>query len=107
MTLNEVFLKKQILKFGQRVSELILKAFTTNSQENLYAYKMEGLTDKRIENGKSRIIQFLNLRQGNYVLTVYGTNSEGKWNKKGVTIKIKVLPPWWKSRYAYLLYILF
>ncbi|MFC2104705.1 two-component regulator propeller domain-containing protein [Bacteroidota bacterium] len=78
----------------------------TNPKENLYAYKMEGLSDKRIEIGKSRIIQFLNLPRGSYVLTVYGTNNEGLWNEQGTSIKIKVLPPWWKSKLAYFSYVI-
>lgn len=78
----------------------------THPEKNKYAYEMFGLSDKRIEYGNRRHVNFLNLPPGDYEFRVYGTNSDGVWNPEAAILKISVLPPWWRSKYAYVLYFL-
>ncbi len=77
----------------------------THPEKNKYAYEMIGLSDKRVEYGNRRHVTFLNLPPGDYEFRVYGTNSDVVWNETPAILKIAVLPPWWKSRYAYATYI--
>ena len=37
---------------------------------------------------------------------VKGSNNDDVWNNKGVMITINILPPWWRSNAAYIIYIL-
>ena len=79
----------------------------TNPYENQYAYKLEGF-DKDWKNTSARIrmATYTNLNPGEYTFRVKGSNSDGIWNENGASIKIIITPPFWKTWWAYLLYIL-
>ncbi len=78
----------------------------SSPEKNQYAYKLEGFDNdwNYIEN--KREATYTNLPPGNYVFKVKTSNSNGLWNVNDNSIKIKVLPPWWKTAYAYLAYII-
>jgi len=78
----------------------------TEPFKNRYAYKMEGLRDEWIEVGNRHFVHFTNLPSGSYTFLVKGTNNDGIWNKIPTQLNIKILPPWWRSNYAYAFYIL-
>ena len=46
------------------------------------------------------------LAPGTYTFKIKATNSSGVWSGKETQLKIVVLPPWWKSWWAYTLYAL-
>lgn len=48
---------------------------------------------------------FENLPSGSYKLHVKAADSYGHWNEMAYTIHIKVLPPWYASWWAYLIYL--
>ena len=73
---------------------------------NQYRYKLEGLDQDWIELEHRRIATFTNLPAGEYVLKVQASNSQGLWNAKGFELPIKMLPPPWRSNWAYGLYTL-
>ena len=76
-------------------------------KRNKYAYKMDGLDpDWNYVNADDRKISYSNLKAGDYVFRVKGTNKDGVWNDTGKSLKIKVLPAPWLSWWAYTLYIL-
>jgi PAS domain S-box-containing protein len=69
----------------------------TDPQRNKYAYMMEGIdTDWRYL-GHKRTLTFINLPPNKYILRVKATNSGGIWNKKGISVKITILPPYWQT----------
>ncbi|SFD80133.1 Signal transduction histidine kinase [Chitinophaga sp. CF118] len=70
-----------------------------------YAYYMEGWDKDWNYVGKSRTANYTRLHEGNYTFRVKATNAEGAWNNKVFTLKITVLPPWYRAWWAYLLYI--
>lgn len=77
-------------------------ALSYNAPSNLeYAYKIEGLEDKWTSLKSDRSIYFTNLSPGSYKLSIKSTNSSGKWMDNEKVIDITILPPWWKSSYAY------
>ncbi len=47
---------------------------------------------------------FINVPPGHYTFRLRGVNSFGTWNREGVSLSITVLPPWWKSIWAYGMY---
>jgi signal transduction histidine kinase/CheY-like chemotaxis protein/AraC-like DNA-binding protein/ligand-binding sensor domain-containing protein len=71
-----------------------------------YRYQLEGATDGWIEAGKQRSATFLRLPPNEYTFRVQGSNSQGVWSDKIASLKINVLPPWWKTSWAYAAYIL-
>jgi hypothetical protein len=48
----------------------------------------------------------LTLIPGEYTFRVKGSNNDGYWNEKGASIKVIILPPWWRTNLAYLIYFL-
>ncbi len=76
------------------------------ANENQYAYKLDGFNDNWVNIGTKREITFTNLNSGNYTLQVKGSNNDGVWNETGTQLKMTVLPPWWRTNWAYSIYAL-
>lgn len=78
-----------------------------NPLKNQYAYQLVGQDPDWITtNGKKRWATYTNLPGGDYVFRVKASNKDGYWNEQGKSLKITVLPPPWKTWWAYLLYVL-
>jgi ligand-binding sensor domain-containing protein/signal transduction histidine kinase len=77
----------------------------TNPQRNNYAYQMEGISNEWVDIGNRKFVPFSALQAGDYTFRVRGSNNDGVWNTKEISIKISILPPWWKSIYAYISYL--
>ncbi len=78
----------------------------TAPEKNRYAYKLEPLTEDWIDLGHLRRADLTNLDPGSYALSIKGSNNDGVWNEEGVNLAIKVVPPPWRSWWAYTLYSL-
>jgi len=76
-------------------------------QKNQYAYKMENVDPEWVYTDASRrFATYTNLDPGEYTFRVKGSNNDGIWNKAGKSIKVIIIPPWWQSQIAYILYFL-
>ncbi len=92
-----------VKKFGVEFSLLTYG----NALKNIYAYRLDGYDeDWRYVNGESHRAIFQNLSSGTYELHVKATDSYGHWMELPYTITVKVLPPWYASRLACMVYIL-
>lgn len=78
----------------------------TKSEKNQYAYRLEGFDKEWNYSGSRNYLSYTNLPSGNYVLKIKGTNSDGVWNEKGISVPITVMAPPWATKTAYMLYIL-
>ncbi|MFQ6009472.1 MAG: triple tyrosine motif-containing protein, partial [Candidatus Zixiibacteriota bacterium] len=76
------------------------------SEKNQYAYRMEGFDEDWIYSGTRRFATYTNLDPGEYVFRVKGSNNDGVWNEEGTSVRIIVTPPWWKTWWAYTLYVI-
>lgn len=76
----------------------------TNTKKNKYAYRLENYDNTwRYVEGQ-RMATFTNLDPGTYYFQVIASNNDGIWNKEGCTLKIIILPPWWRTVWAYAVY---
>jgi PAS domain S-box-containing protein len=70
-----------------------------HSENNEYAYMMQGLEENWSYAGQRRFVTYANLAPGHYTFRVKASNNNGVWNEEGVSLKIEVLPPffstWW------------
>lgn len=57
-----------------------------------------------IADNRTRKASYTNLDEGDYIFKVRASNSEGVWNPDYISLRIKVLPPFWKSTFAYVVY---
>lgn len=73
--------------------------------KNEYKYKLEGFHNDWVNAGNNRLISFTNLSPGTYRLKVKATNSDKKWNRDIQELTIKILPPPWKTWWAYSAYL--
>jgi len=96
---------KLILKHDYSVITFEFVALNYTSPEKVkYAYKLEGFEKDWNYVGSARSATYTNLEAGNYIFRVKASNNDGIWNETGTSIKIKVLPPYWKTIWAYLIY---
>ncbi len=70
-------------------------------EKNSYSYKLENLDKEWIRSGNRNKATYTNLKPGEYIFRVRGSNNDGVWNEKDASIKITILPPWWGSGWAF------
>jgi ligand-binding sensor domain-containing protein/signal transduction histidine kinase len=99
---KEVVLKYNISSFTVEFAALEY----TNPERNNYMYQMEGISNEWVDIGNRRFVPFSGLLPGDYTFKVKGSNNDGIWNDKEISIGIVVLPPWWRSTYAYIVYLI-
>ena len=75
-------------------------------EHNQYAYKMEGYDEDWIYSGSRRFASYTNLREGTYTFRVKAANNDGIWNEEGAKMVIHILPPPWRTWWAYLIYFI-
>ncbi len=78
----------------------------TRPEKNQYAYYLEGLEESWNYVGNTRSATYTNLDYGDYTFKVKVANNDGVWNDKPLLLKVTILPPWWKTNWAILAYIL-
>jgi signal transduction histidine kinase/ligand-binding sensor domain-containing protein len=49
---------------------------------------------------------YINVPPGDYTFRVRGANSFGVWNMEGASMGITILPPWWRTWWAYGFYLM-
>ena len=77
-----------------------------DAEHNQYAYKMEGYDEDWIYVGSRRFASYTNLREGTYTFRVKAANNDGIWNEEGAKMVIHILPPPWRTWWAYLIYFI-
>jgi two-component system sensor histidine kinase ChiS len=78
-----------------------------NPRKNQYRYKLEGWDKEWFQtDAKNRRATYTNLPAGEYIFKVLGSNKDGVWSEKEASIKLKILPPPWKTWWAYSFYIM-
>lgn len=78
-----------------------------NPEYNKFAYKMEGFDkDWIFTNVANRSATYTNLDPGTYTFKLKAANYLGVWNNVPHELTIKILPPPWKTWWAYAIYLL-
>ena len=78
-----------------------------NPSKNRYAFKLKNYEDEWRYVNDSRTATYTNLDPGEYVFQVKGSNNDGLWNEEGKSISLVILPPWWRTYWAYAGYLIF
>ncbi|MEA1786058.1 two-component regulator propeller domain-containing protein [Arenibacter sp. GZD96] len=72
-----------------------------NPEKNQYAYQLEGFDANWIDAGNKRSATYTNLPHGNFTFKVRAANADGVWNQEGASFLLTVLPPWYRTWWAY------
>jgi signal transduction histidine kinase/ligand-binding sensor domain-containing protein len=70
-----------------------------NPIKNQYACYMEGFDDDWIYLGNNQSASYTNLDPGLYTFRVKAANNDGVWNEEGISVNIRILPPWWLRKW--------
>lgn len=74
-------------------------------EKNQYKYKLEGFDKDWNSVGNQRKATYTNLPAGKYTFHVMAANNDGVWNEEATTLDIIIHPPFWRTSFAYFLYI--
>lgn len=67
-----------------------------NPGKNRYAYQLDEVDATWVTTSSDRrFASYTDLAPGTYTFHVRGSNDDGLWNDRGVTITIIISPPWW------------
>ncbi len=107
LTTASEILREVTFQPGENVFSIEYAALSYDMpQYNQYAYKLEGFDRDWVYCGNRQEATYTNLDPGAYTFRVKGSNHDGIWNEAGVSLNVIIVPPWWKTTWAYILYIL-
>ncbi|MBN1180772.1 MAG: GAF domain-containing protein [Bacteroidales bacterium] len=108
--MGKVLLEKPIMETtGLRFNHKI-KIFTFHftafhfvaPENNKFKYILEGYDDGwQYTDANIRSATYSNIPRGDYIFKVDATNNNGKWSGKPFSIKVKIIPPFWKTIWFY------
>jgi ligand-binding sensor domain-containing protein/signal transduction histidine kinase/DNA-binding response OmpR family regulator len=98
--------KKIILNYKQSVFTIDFVALNYGFPEKTqYAYRMKNYDMDWNDAGPRRTATYRDLPAGKYLFEVKASNQDGLWSKKTSQIEIVITPPFWKTWWAYLIYM--
>jgi len=98
---------KVTLPFDRAVLSLDFVALEFSATDKIkYAYYLEGWDNDWNYVNNIRTATYSRLVEGNYVFKIKVSNPDGKWSNETQLLKITVLPPWYRTWWAYLIYFL-
>jgi signal transduction histidine kinase/DNA-binding response OmpR family regulator len=71
-------------------------------------YMLKGFNNEWLTtDAQRRMATYTNLDPGDYIFKVKASNNDGVWTKEPLELHIKILPPFWRTPLAFILYFLF
>ncbi len=87
-----------ILSYKQSVFSIWFSALEyTIPEKNQYAFKLEGFEENWNYMGNRRFAHYTNLDPDTYIFKVKASNNDKIWNTEGISLKITITPPFWKT----------
>ena len=100
------FTKKIVLDYWHNNFSIEFAALTYKNPElNRYAYKLDAFdTDWQYPDQLRRFAYYNNLPAGTYKFHLKAANSNGIWGEREPAMEIVILPPPWRTWWAYVIY---
>ncbi|MBX2822853.1 MAG: hypothetical protein KTR29_24355 [Rhodothermaceae bacterium] len=76
----------------------------TEDRDIRYEYTLENFDSQWVEAGQQRTARYSGLSPGNYVFKVRGIDQRGNRSINEASINVLVLPPWWRTTVAFVVY---
>ena len=100
---RKITIPSEVDKFSVEFSLLAY----SHQEEIHYQYKLEGYDEQWRDVGmRQHSVTFQNLPAGNYKLHLKAADNYGRWTELPYTIQINILPPWYLTWWAKLIYLL-
>ena len=106
--LDTVIHKKSRLQLPYGQNNLIFQFAVPNApmpQIARFAYRLKQ-DEEWVDIGTQNTINLSSLSPDNYVLEVRAASYDGLWSEKTARLYFTILPPWWRSWWAFVLYTL-
>ncbi|BAV04861.1 hybrid sensor histidine kinase/response regulator transcription factor [Filimonas lacunae] len=99
------FIRKLVVPYHKAVFSFHFAAleYTAPGKIN-YAYYLEGWDKSWNYTNNIRNAYYTNVNAGSYTLHIKATNAAGVWNPQEIQLQLEVLPPWYRSWWAYFVY---
>ena len=68
-----------------------------NSENLRFKYKLEGADHDWVEAGARRTAYYSHVSPGEYTFKVLAANADGVWNLTGASLRITIVPPFWRT----------
>jgi len=69
----------------------------TRPDQLQFKYRLIGLDEDWIDAGTRRVAYYSHIPPGHYTFSVIVSSSDGVWNQSPATLKIEVVPPFWRT----------
>jgi ligand-binding sensor domain-containing protein/sensor histidine kinase YesM len=97
------YTKEITLTFREKVFSFCYAALCFKSQDQInYRFIMENFDQDWNYAGKRRCATYTNLPDGEYIFKVSAANADGVWNPIPTSIKVRILPPFWRTWWFFL-----
>lgn len=104
---NITYSEGLVLEYDQSMFTIEYAALNyTNPKRVSYRYILEGYENEWHDNGKNRIAAYTNVPSGEYVFKVQAFDESNPALDSVRELNVKILPPWWATRTAYIVYTL-
>ena len=100
---------KKVIRMGYHDQSITFSIADLNWMLNKnwqYQYQLVGFDRNWMPLAHDMQVSFSNLKPKKYQLMIRAVNAENQHSEKVLLSEVVVYPPWWKSTWAYLLYIL-
>jgi signal transduction histidine kinase/DNA-binding response OmpR family regulator/streptogramin lyase len=97
-----------VVELAPSVSSLNLYLALTSyldPNKNQFAWRMDGLDKDWYYAGNQHLISYQHLPPGSYTLHVKASDPFGNWSENELSIKIKMLRPWYSRWWAWMFYV--
>ncbi|HKQ06926.1 MAG TPA: two-component regulator propeller domain-containing protein [Blastocatellia bacterium] len=64
-----------------------------------FKYKLSGLDTEWVDASTRRVAYYSHIPPGEYAFTVVAANEDGVWNLQGASVRISVVPPFWRTQW--------
>ncbi|MES2276116.1 MAG: two-component regulator propeller domain-containing protein [Bacteroidota bacterium] len=104
---SQTQIKTITVPYGEAALAISFSAIEFTAQERInYRYTMDGWDRGWNNIGKIRNAVYTRLNPGSYTFKVNCTNAEGLWIAKQAVLRVIILPPWYRTWWAYSFYLL-
>lgn len=105
--ISVVDLAKIDIPFSVAVISIDYAAIEFSSQDQIsYAYYLEGWDRDWNYVNKLSTAYYSRLNEGQYKLHIKSTDTEGAWSNNEKIVTITILPPWYRTWWAYTIYLI-
>ena len=101
------FSKSIVLKASEKVFHIEFSNLNFRDPKgNQFMYILENYEKRWSLSGSLSMATYRNVPPGKYTFLVKSVNSEGVWDENVTSLEIEILPPFWQSNWAILLYLI-